>query len=269
MDNSPQKMPVLFVGHGSPMNIVADNDFTRALSAWGRRLPRPNAILCVSAHWLAGGTLASCTAKPNTIHDFYGFPQKLYSITYPCPGAPDEADFVSKTVRKTQVGHDPERGIDHGTWSVLLHMFPDADIPVFQLSIDYTFNDWNPKPMRYHYELAKELSELRQRGVLIIGSGNIVHNLSRIDWNTDAGAENFPWAVEFDTKVKDCLLAGDHDALIDYKNLGPSAALSVPTPDHYLPMLYSIALQEPGDNFEFTFEGFQNGSLSMRCFQIG
>lgn len=266
MSTAP-KMPVLFVGHGSPMNIVLDNDFTRSLAAWGRRLPRPRAILVVSAHWLTDGTFVTCTTRPRTIHDFYGFPEELYAIAYPSPGAPEEAEFVTRTVRRAPIGCDHEWGLDHGAWSVLRRLYPVADMPVFQLSLDYSFNDWHPKPLRYHYDLAAELKELRSRGVLVVGSGNIVHNLARIDWEMDAAP--YPWAVEFDERVKECLLSGSHGDLLDLRTLGPSASLAVPTLDHYLPLVYVLALQERGEPVTFTHEGFQNASISMRCFQVG
>lgn len=261
------RMPALFVGHGSPMNTVLDNTFTRSLAAWGRRLPRPRAILVVSAHWLTEGTFVSCAERPRTIHDFYGFPDGLYALAYPSPGAPEEAEFVARTVRRVPVGCDRDRGLDHGAWSVLRQLFPTADLPVFQLSVDYSFHDRHPKPLRYHYDLAQELRALRERGVLVVGSGNIVHNLARIDG--DMEADPYPWALEFDETVKDGLLAGDHRALLDPRSLGPSAAWAVPAPDHYLPMAYVLALQEKGEPLAFAHEGIQNASISMRCFQIG
>jgi 4,5-DOPA dioxygenase extradiol len=260
-------MPVLFIGHGSPMNIALDNDFTRSLTAWGKQLPTPRAIMVVSAHWLTPGTFVTCMDRPRTIHDFYGFPRNLYTINYPSPGSPADAESVIKTIRKREVRCDFDWGLDHGSWAVLKHLYPMADIPVFELSIDYSFNDWQPKSLQYHYDLASELSELRRKGILIIGSGNIVHNLSLIDWNIDAQA--FPWAVDFDEKVKRNLLEGNHRALIQYQNMGHSAELSVPTPDHYLPMIYALALQEKNEPISFTYEGFQHSSVSMRCFQIG
>lgn len=263
-----KKMPVLFVGHGSPMNVVADNDFTRSLAAWGRRLPRPEAILVVSAHWLTAGTFVTCTESPRTIHDFFGFPRELYAVAYPSPGAPTHAELVTRTVRRAPVGCDREWGLDHASWAVLKHLYPAADIPVFELSLDYSFNDWHPKPVRYHYELAAELAGLRERGVLVIGSGNIVHNLSQIDFGA-VDATPYPWAVEFDEQVKGRLLAGNHRDLIDFHRLGKSAALAVPTLDHYLPMIYALALQEPGEPIGFAHEGIQHASISMRCFQIG
>lgn len=263
----PEKMPVLFIGHGSPQNLVLDNAFTRSLTAWGQRLPRPTAILMISAHWLSHGTRVSSTEAPATIYDFYGFPDQLYTLTYPAPGAPALAKTVAGLVTGTTVGSDPERGLDHGAWSVLRRLFPAADIPVCQLSLDYGFNDAHPKPLQYHYDLARELAVLRRQGVLIIGSGNIVHNLGRIDWDTDAAP--FAWAVEIDEQFKQCLATGNHAALLDYQSLGANARLAVPTLDHYLPLIYAIGLQEPGEPLVFTHEGIQNGSIAMRCFQVG
>jgi len=264
----PAKMPVLFIGHGSPMNIIADNDFTRGLGKWGERLPRPKAIMVISAHWLTDGTFVGCMDKPGTIHDFYGFPRELYSVAYPSPGSPEEAKFVTRLVTKTPVTCRQDRGLDHGAWSVLKHLFPKADIPVFQLSLDYSFNDWKPKPMQYHYDLAGELAGLRSRGVLIIGSGNIVHNLGILDFE-NIDAEPYDWAREFDEKVSANLVSGNDKALIRCENMGHASSLAVPTPDHYLPMLYAIALRHKDEPLTFTYEGFQHASISMRCFQIG
>ncbi len=262
------QMPVLFIGHGSPMNIVLENDFTRSLAALAKKLPRPKAIMVVSAHWLTNGTFVTCTRKPATIYDFYGFPQELYEINYPSPGAPDEARLASEAVRKVPVACDRQWGLDHASWAVLKHMYPEADIPVFEMSLDYSFNDWHPKPLQYHYDLAAELRELRKHEVLIIGSGNIVHNLKLIDFE-DMDAKPYDWAVEFDGQVKDHLLHRNHQGLIQYQNNGKASALSVPTLDHYLPMIYAIALQEKNEPLTFIHEGFQNASISMRCFQIG
>ena len=221
------KMPVLFIGHGSPMNVVQDNSFTMSLKEWGKRLPRPEAIMVISAHWLTAGTFVTCMERPRTIHDFYGFPDELYAINYPSPGSSEKAQVVAEAVGKIQVGCDQDWGLDHGAWSILKHLYPKADIPVFQLSLDYSFNDWHPKPLQYHYDLATELAGLRQRGLLIIGSGNIVHNLSLIDFgNVDAAP--FEWAVEFDEQVKGNLLGRNHRDLIRHGKMGRSADLAVP-----------------------------------------
>lgn len=263
-----KKMPVLFIGHGSPLNIILDNGFTRSLTDLGERLPKPAAIMVISAHWLTQGTFVGCVKQPKTLYDFYGFPEELYETTYRCPGSPEEASLVTGALKKAAVKCDHARGLDHGAWAVLKHLYPHADIPVFQLSIDYSFNEWDPKPLSYHYDLAAGLSELRGRGVLIIGSGNIVHNLGMFDF-TNIGAPSFDWAVEFDEAVKSNLTRRNHHDLVHYRNMGKSALLAVPTLDHYLPMIYTLALQEKNDSVSFIHEGFQYGSISMRCFQIG
>jgi 4,5-DOPA dioxygenase extradiol len=265
MDTS-KKMPVLFVGHGSPMNIVLKNSYTESLVKAAKELPKPKAILVISAHWLTNGTFVTCTDKPKTIYDFYGFPQELYRLSYPSVGSPENAQLTIKTAKTTQV-RCGEWGLDHAAWAVLKHMYPEADIPVFEMSLNYSpYNDWNPKSMDYHYSLAAELTPLREKGVLIIGSGNIVHNLGLIDFDIDA--KPFGWAVKFDEQVKQCLLSGNHKALINYLELGKEAAYAVPTMDHYLPMIYAIGLQQKGETLKFIHEGFQHGSVSMRAFQI-
>jgi len=264
----PDTMPVLFIGHGSPMNIVQDNEFTRSLGKWGERLPRPKAIMVISAHWLTDGTFVGCMERPKTIYDFYGFPRELYNITYPSPGSPGDAKFVTGLVNKTPVTCRKDWGLDHGAWSVLLHLFPKADIPAFQFSINYSFNDWRPKPMQFHYDLARELADLRSRGVLIIGSGNIVHNLGILDFE-NRDREPYDWAMEFDERVTSALVKQDDQALLRYEDMGPSASLAVPTPDHYLPLVYAIAQRRKNEPLAFTYEGFQHASISMRCFQIG
>lgn len=262
------KMPVLFIGHGSPLNIILDNSFTRSLAAWGKRLPKPRAIMVISAHWLTKGTFVGCMEKPRTIHDFYGFPEELYAVTYPSPGAPEEASFVTHAIQSTVVKCDLGRGLDHGAWAILKHLYPHADVPVFQLSLDYTFNEWAPKPLQYHYDLASGLSDLRGHGVLVIGSGNIVHNLGMFDF-TNIGAQLFDWAVDFDERVRSNLISENHTDLIHFTKMGTTASLAVPTLDHYLPMIYAIALREKNEPLAFAYEGFQYGSISMRCFQIG
>jgi 4,5-DOPA dioxygenase extradiol len=263
-----EKMPALFIGHGSPMNIILDNDFTRSLAELGRTLPRPRAIMVISAHWLTDGTYVTCTGKPRTIHDFYGFPDELYRIGYPSPGAPDFAKSVTGSVKMTGIKCNNDWGLDHASWAVLKHMYPEAEIPVFEMSLDYSFNDWHPKALRYHYDLASELLELRKNGVLIIGSGNIVHNLRLIDFS-HIDARPYGWAVEFDDFVKSNLLDWNPEALINCEKMGGAASYSVPTLDHYLPMVYVIALRGDDDHITFTHEGFQHGSISMRCFRIG
>ncbi|MGE5575307.1 MAG: 4,5-DOPA dioxygenase extradiol [Ignavibacteria bacterium] len=266
MDPS-KKMPVLFVGHGSPMNIILKNSYTESLAKAAKEIPKPKAILVISAHWLTNGTFVTCVEKPKTIYDFYGFPEELYQLNYPSPGSPENAQLTIKTGRSAKITCG-NWGLDHAAWAVLKHMYPDADVPVFELSLDYSpFNDWNPKSMQYHYDLGSELAPLREKGILIVGSGNIVHNLGLIDFDTDA--KPFEWAVKFDEQVKQCLVSGNHKALINYLELGKEANYAVPTQDHYLPMIYSIGLQGKEEPLKFIHEGFQNGSVSMRAFQIG
>lgn len=251
-----RKMPVLFVGHGSPMNAIEDNEFTRGWRKLGQTLPKPRAILCISAHWETKGTFVTAMEKPRTIHDFGGFPQALFDVRYPAPGSPEVAKEVASLVKKTEVHHDShEWGLDHGCWSIIRPMFPGADIPVIQMSLDHT------KPPQWHYELAKELGELRKKGVLIVGSGNIVHNLGRIDWSNPNGI--YDWAQEFNNKVKSSITINDHKSLINYSSLGKAAALSIPTPDHYLPLLYVLGLKEQKDEVSFFNDKTVMGSISM------
>ena len=254
-------MPVLFIGHGSPMNAIEDNEFSRGWQEAAKALPRPKAILCISAHWETWGTLVTAMDQPKTIHDFGGFPQELYEVRYPAPGSPWLADETRATIKNVAVGLDSDWGLDHGCWSVLSRMYPQADVPVVQLSLDYT------KKPQEHYDLAKELAPLRQKGVLILGSGNIVHNLRILEYEQQAAAAD--WAVDVDDRVKGHLLRAEHPPLIHWTELGRNASLAVPTNDHYLPMLYAIALQEKGESIRFIHEGFQHGTISMRCFRIG
>jgi 4,5-DOPA dioxygenase extradiol len=263
-----EKMPALFIGHGSPMNAILKNYFTKSLADLGRTLPRPRAIMVISAHCLTDGTYVSCMEKPRTIHDFYGFPEELYRIKYLSPGSPEYAEFVVQSVNKGKLKCEYEWGLDHASWAILRHMYPEANIPVFEMSLDYSFNDWNPKPLKYHYDLARELVKLRKKGVLIIGSGNIVHNLRRIDFS-NINAKPYDWAVEFDELAKANLLDWNPEGLINFGKMGNAASYAVPTLDHYLPLIYTIALRENEEPIAFTYEGFQHGSISMRCFQIG
>ncbi|MDD8016916.1 MAG: 4,5-DOPA dioxygenase extradiol [Bacteroidota bacterium] len=252
-------MPVLFVGHGNPMNAIEKNEFHNSWIELGKRLPMPKAILTVSAHWLTHGvTKVTAMKRPQTIHDFGGFPQELYAQQYPAPGAPALAGETEKLIHKVKVELDYEWGLDHGTWSFLLPMYPQAEIPVYQLSIDYT------QDPQFHYDLAKELRELRYKGVLIIGSGNIVHNLRTINFS----GKPYDWAVEFDEKIKQLVLDKNHSPIINYKTIGDSAKLAVPTNDHYLPLLYSIALQEKNEHGTFFNEQTDLGSVSMRSLII-
>ena len=256
---SAGRMPVLFVGHGSPMNAIEENAFSRAWADAGNSMPRPRAVLCVSAHWETNGTQVTAASLPPTIHDFYGFPSPLYEVIYPAPGAPDLARRVRDSVRGTRVRPDPDRGLDHGAWSVLRRMFPEADIPVVQLSLD------RAKAPAFHYELGKELAVLRREGVLIVGSGNIVHNLGVIVWEDTS----YDWAVDFDETVTRLILSGDHDAIVNYPELGRAARLSVPTNEHFLPLLYILALREEGEGIRFFSERVTLGSISMRSLRIG
>jgi 4,5-DOPA dioxygenase extradiol len=261
--SSPGRMPVLFIGHGSPMNAVRDNTFTQHLKAWGHRLTRPSAILCVSAHWLTpGATAVGIQTRPRTIRDFGGFPRELYEIEYPAPGAPALAREAAAMVRSVGVAQTEEWGFDHGTWTVLHHLFPLADVPAFQLSIDYA------RPAGFHYAIGRELSALRDKGVLIIGSGNVVHNLRATDRDAEDGlTASRDWAQVFDADVKAALEVRDDSALVGYQRLRGSR-MAVPTPDHYFPFLYSLGAGV-GEKAVSVFEGFQAGTLGMRCLQFG
>lgn len=252
-------MPVLFVGHGNPMNAVEENEFSNTWIEIGKTLPVPRAILCISAHWQTKGTKVTAMEKPKTIHDFYGFPKELFDKQYAAPGSPLFAKETQRLIKRTSVELDYEWGLDHGCWSVLSRLFPAAEIPVYQLSLDYT------QPPQYHYKLSKELSELRKKGVLIIGSGNIVHNLGMMQWNNSV----YDWAKEFDEQIKNCIQRGDHQSVIHYEKLGASAKLAVPTNEHYLPLLYSLALQDSKDPLAFFSEKTVMGSVSMRSVKIG
>jgi 4,5-DOPA dioxygenase extradiol len=256
-----QIMPALFIGHGNPMNALYDNPFTKAISKTANELPIPKAILVVSAHWQTNGTFVTSMIAPKTIHDFGGFPKALFDVEYDAPGAPEFAKKVIEQVKHTHVKDDHDWGLDHGAWTILKHMYPKADIPVFQLSLDYS------KSAQWHYDLAKELNALRSKGLLIVGSGNIVHNLGRVSW--DDPTTKFDWSIEFDERVKSDLLKQNHVDLINYEKIGKSALLSVPTNEHYLPMLYAAALQQKNEPLNFFYESIEMGSISMRCFKIG
>jgi len=253
------KMPALFVGHGSPTNAIEDNEFSRSWADVGRAIPAPTAILCISAHWETAGTSVTAMESPETIHDFYGFPQPLHEMRYPAPGSPSVAQRVRESVQKTEVRLNHDWGLDHGAWSVLCRMFPAAAIPVVQLSLDRT------KDAAFHYALGRELQTLRSQGVLILGSGNIVHNLGLIRWRDTAN----DWAVEFDGAMKSLILSRDHDAVIHYDRLGRMAQLSVPTNEHFLPLIYILGLQEEEDALSFFTEKVTLGSISMRSLRIG
>jgi len=255
-------MPAVFFGHGNPMNALQDNDYTRGWAAIGREVPRPKSILSISAHWYIPGTSVTAMPAPRTIHDFGGFPPELYKIVYPASGDPALADRVQALLAPMSVNADRAWGLDHGTWTVLRHVFPRADIPVVQLSID------ERKPSEYHFEVGKRLAPLRDEGVLVVGSGNLVHNLHAYAWGRQT-TEPFEWAVRFEDKARELLLAGDDGPLIAYGTLGSDADLSIPTPDHYLPLLYVIALRREGDPVRFPVEGVDGGSVSMLSVRIG
>ncbi len=255
-----EKMPVIFIGHGNPMNALADNAFTKALAAIPKTISKPKAILVVSAHWLTKGTYVSVNKHPKTIYDFGGFPDELFKVKYEPIGAPEIANEIKNTIKTVPVLADEQMGLDHGAWTILKHIYPNADIPTFEFSIDYS------KPASYHFELAKQLEFLRSKGVLIVGSGNIVHNLGMVDWkNQNTG---YDWAIEFDTTVKNLLNKGDFKPLINYESLGKSAQLSIPTNDHYLPMIYTLGLKTEKEQISYLYESMEMGSLSMRSFII-
>lgn len=252
-------MPVAFIGHGSPMNAIQDNSFTRALRALGQTLPRPRALLCVSAHWMTRGTWVTAMAKPKTIHDFGGFPQALFDVDYSAPGSAEIAQQIRTLITIPKIGaDDSEWGLDHGAWSILRHMYPLADIPTLQLSLDMT------QGPEYHYQLGQRLQVLREEGILIVGSGNVVHNLRQIRWETEAPA--FPWAIEFDRWMADRLSARDFQALTRDFLSSQAGKLSVPTMEHYYPLLYVVGAAREQDEYSTVFEGIQNASISMRSF---
>ena len=256
------RMPAIFFGHGNPMNAIGRNGWTEGWARIGRELPKPRAILCVSAHWYPPATLVTAVERPRTIHDFGGFPRPLYEVQYPAPGDLALCRRVQETLAPLEVGLDQRWGLDHGTWSVLVHVFPDADIPVVQLSIDEV------QPAQFHYDAGRRLAPLRDEGVLLMGSGNLVHNLHAYAWGQHA-PEPYDWAVRFESRARDWMLAADHQPLIDYESLGRDAMLSVPTPDHYLPLLYILGAQQPGDAVTFPVEGVDGGSISMLTVRIG
>lgn len=258
------KLPVLFIGHGSPMNGIEDNEFSRNWAKMGSEIPKPKAVLVISAHWLTRGTHITAMNNPKTIHDFGGFPQELFNVQYPAPGDPELALATKQLIISTDVGLDHDWGLDHGTWTVVRHMYPDADIPVLQLSIDYS------KPPQYHYDLAKQLASLRKKGVLIIGSGNMVHNLRMVAWDKLNESEYaYDWATEMNTVFKSKIADGNHKALIEYETLHKAAKLAIPTPDHYYPMLYNLALQDNKDEVSFFNDKAVGGSLTMTSVKIG
>lgn len=259
-----KKMPVLFLGHGSPMNAIEENEFVRGFRDIGKDIPTPKAILIISAHWETKGTLVTAMQKPRTIHDFGGFPQALFDVQYPAPGSPELATETKRLIKKVQVGLDESWGLDHGAWSVVKHLYPKADVPIIQMSIDYA------QGAQYHYDLAKELASLRKKGILIIGSGNMVHNLGMVAWdklNTDS--YGYDWAIEANDKMKHFILSDNHQPLIHFTSQGRAFDLAIPSPEHYLPLLYTLALKESNEQASFFNDKPVGGSLTMTSVKIG
>ena len=262
--NNTDRMPVLFVGHGSPMYVIEENEFTRTWQKLGEEIPTPKAILCISAHWETRGTQVTAMPKPPTIHDFGGFPGELYEIQYPAPGDPELANEIIQTIQHMKVQPDDKWGLDHGAWSVIMRMFPKAEIPVIQMSLDY-----NKTPLE-HYELAKELASFRDKGILIIGSGNLVHNLHKVAWDKPDDEEyGFDWALEANDTFKNLIQSNHHKELINYNLLGKAVQMAVPTPDHYLPLLYALALKNESETVSFFNDKAVMGSLTMTSLKIG
>ena len=258
--SSTGKMPVLFLGHGSPMNAIEENEFVAGFRNVAKTIPKPNAILCVSAHWETRGTFVTAMQNPPTIHDFGGFPKALFDVQYPAPGSPELAKETKSIVTKTEVGLDEKWGLDHGAWSVIKHLYPNAEVPVIQMSLDYY------QTPQYHYELAKELASLRKKGVLIIGSGNMVHNLGIMDWkNADGG---FEWAIKANDTFKNLISNNDHKSLINYSKLGREIQLSIPSPEHYLPLLYILALKNEKEKVTYFNDQEVYGSIAMTSLLI-
>jgi len=255
-------MPAVFFGHGNPMNAIQTNVYTESWRQFGAATPRPKAILAISAHWYIPGTAVTASASPETIHDFGGFPRKLYEVSYPAPGSPELAERVRKLLLPLDVRRDEHRGLDHGIWAVLCHVFPDADIPIVQLSIDET------KAPEFHYETGRLLQPLRDEGVLVVASGNLVHNLHAYQWG-DEGAPPFEWALRFESESRRLMLEGKERQLVDYLNMGEDGRLSVPTPDHFLPLLYVLGLRRANEPLTFPVEGIEGGALSMLSVRIG
>lgn len=256
-------MPVLFVGHGSPMNGIEDNEFSQRWEQMAKEIPTPSAVLVISAHWFTNSTRITAMDFPETIHDFGGFPQALFDVQYPAPGNPALAAETAQLLHSAHVELDHDWGLDHGAWSVVRRMYPDAKIPVLQLSIDYT------KPPQFHYELAKELYSLRKKGVLIMGSGNMVHNLRMISWqNMNNAGFGYDWALTMNDRFKQIISSGDYHPLIHYETLGTEARLAIPTPEHYLPLLYSLGLKGSKDEVSFFNDKAVAGSLTMTSVKI-
>ncbi|MCU1246113.1 MAG: dioxygenase [Acidobacteria bacterium] len=259
---SDHRMPAIFFGHGNPMNAIQHNAYTSAWERIGAALPRPKAIVCVSAHWYLPGTLVTAMERPRTIHDFGGFPRELFAVEYPAPGAPALAERLRTMLAPLDVHPDQEWGLDHGAWSVLCHLFPQANVPVVQLSIDET------RPSSFHHELGRRLAPLRDEGILVMGSGNLVHNLHAYAWGRHP-VEPFEWAVRFEETARELMSAGNHEPLIAYESMGRDALLAAPTPDHYLPLLYILGTRHGGEPVSYPVEGVDGGSISMLTVQVG
>lgn len=257
------KMPVLFLGHGSPMNAIEENEFVIGFRNIAKGIPKPNAILCLSAHWETKGTFVTAMQNPPTIHDFGGFPKALFDVQYPALGSPDLAKETKSLITKTEIGLDDKWGLDHGAWSVIKHLYPNADIPIIQMSIDYS------QSPQYHYELAQQIKSLREKGVLIIGSGNIVHNLSKVEWRRLNETFGYDWSIEANEKIKKFILEGNHKELINFRSQGKAFDLAIPTPEHYLPLIYSIALKDDKDEISIFNDKAVAGSLTMTSVKIG
>jgi 4,5-DOPA dioxygenase extradiol len=258
-------MPILFIGHGSPMNGIEDTEFSKRWTKMAEEIPTPTAVLVVSAHWFTQGTKITAMDFPKTIHDFGGFPPELFAVQYPAPGNPELAKETASLIHSAKVELNHDWGLDHGTWTVVRHMYPEAKIPVLQLSIDYS------KGPQFHYDLAKELLALRKKGVLIIGSGNMVHNLRMVAWNrlSDVNGYGFDWALDMNDKFKSLITEHDHKALINYSQLGREAMMAIPTPEHYLPLMYTLGLQSGKENISFFNDQAVGGSLTMTSVKIG
>ncbi len=257
------QMPVLFVGHGSPMNAIEENQFVKGWREVGKTLPAPTAILCVSAHWETRGTYVTAMEHPRTIHDFGGFPQQLFEVQYPAKGSPELAEVTQDITTKTEIGLDEKWGLDHGCWSVLKQFYPAADVPVIQMSLD------DSRAPQYHYDLARQLLPLRKKGVLIIGSGNMVHNLRLIDWSqANEPGVGYDWAIEANKKMKKFILSNDHQSLVNYQSQGKAMNLAVPSPEHFLPLLYALALKEGNEKIEIFNDHAVMGSLTMTSLKI-
>ncbi len=262
--NKTARMPVLFLGHGNPMNAIEENQFVHGFRNVAKNIPSPSAILCISAHWYIAGTKVTAMEHPKTIHDFGGFPKALYEVEYPAPGSPSLAQTTKDLLAPTSVELDDSWGLDHGAWTVIKHLYPEANIPVIQMSIDYT------KPASYHYELAQKLNSLRDKGILIIGSGNIIHNLGLVDFQQiDKVGYGYDWAIEAHTRINSLLLKGDYQSLIDYKKESNAIQLAIPTPDHYLPLIYTLALHDKKESISLFNDELLAGSLSMTSIKIG